>query len=169
MIQKKICMLGSFAVGKTSLIARFVRSIFSAKYLTTVGVKIDRKAIHVDDKEVNLVLWDLHGDDEYQRIRVSYLRGASGYFLVADGTRSATLDHALILNRETRSQLGEVPFILLLNKDDLTEEWEVGDDALDELKGQEIPVIRTSAKTGQNVERAFEELTRKMLSADGRD
>ena len=78
MIQKKVCMLGAFAVGKTSLVKRFVDSMFSEKYQTTVGVKIDRKRIQLDEQEVNLVLWDIHGEDELQKVRLSYVRGTSG-------------------------------------------------------------------------------------------
>lgn len=96
MIQKKIVMLGSFAVGKTSLVARYVRSIFSEKYLTTIGVKVDKKEVALGDglPTVLLLLWDIYGDDEFQAIRPSLLRGASGYFLVADGTRPSSLERA---------------------------------------------------------------------------
>ena len=68
-------MLGGFAVGKTSLVSRFVRSIFSDKYLTTVGVKIDKKTMKAGDREVTLVLWDINGQDEFQDVKESYLRG----------------------------------------------------------------------------------------------
>jgi len=76
MIKKKICMLGVFAVGKTSLVQRFVKSMFSEKYLTTVGVKIDKKTIEVKGKIVELMLWDLQGEDEFQKLNATYLRGA---------------------------------------------------------------------------------------------
>ena len=91
MLQKKICMLGGFAVGKTSLVRRFVQSIFSETYLTTVGVKIDKKSVVLSDKTVDLILWDLAGEDDIGSFRLSYVRGASGLVLVADGTRAATL------------------------------------------------------------------------------
>ena len=110
MIQKKICMLGSFGVGKTSLVSRFVYSLFSEQYLSTIGVKIDRKSVVVDDAEVNLLLWDLHGDDEFQRVRASYLRGMSGYLLVADGTRAESLHVALDLQQLAKDTVGDVPF-----------------------------------------------------------
>ena len=87
MIQKKICLLGGFGVGKTSLVSRFVHSIFSDKYLTTVGVKIDKKRVDLGSQQVDLVIWDIYGEDDFQKVRMSYLRGASGYLLVADGTR----------------------------------------------------------------------------------
>ena len=91
MIQKKICMLGSFAVGKTSLVSQFVSSIFSDKYLSTVGVKIDKKTDHGRrPARSTLMLWDIYGEDGFQTVQKSYLRGASGYLLVVDGTRFDT-------------------------------------------------------------------------------
>jgi len=66
-IQKKICMLGSFSVGKTSLVSRFVSTVFSDKYLTTVGVKIDKKALTVGGEDVTLMLWDIYGEDDFRR------------------------------------------------------------------------------------------------------
>ncbi|MGH9835660.1 MAG: Rab family GTPase, partial [Blastocatellia bacterium] len=97
MIQKKICLLGAFAVGKTSLVARFVKSIYSDQYITTVGVKVDKKTVKVDDREINLIVWDLAGEDEFQKVQMSYLSGASGYLLIADGTRLNTLETARML------------------------------------------------------------------------
>ena len=95
MIQKKICMIGPVSVGKTSLVARYVHSLFSEKYLSTVGVKIDKKVLQVDGMDVTLLLWDLAGDDDFQRLNVTYLRGAAAYLLVADGSRRATLDQSV--------------------------------------------------------------------------
>jgi small GTP-binding protein len=163
MIQKKICMLGAFAVGKTSLVARFVRGIFSERYLTTVGVKIDRKSVTVGDVTVNLILWDIHGEDEFQRVHDSYLRGAAGCVLVVDGTRRATLDKAVEMQRRTEAYLGEVPFLVLLNKTDLTGEWELEEERVGELVTRGWPVLRTSAKTGAEVEEAFSTLARRLL------
>ena len=110
MIQKKICMVGAFAVGKTSLVARFVKSIFSDKYLTTVGVKIDKKEMVVDGNEINLILWDLAGEDEFIQLQTTYLRGSSGYILVADGTRASTIVKAFSLQRRVEDAIGKVPF-----------------------------------------------------------
>lgn len=163
MIQKKICMLGGFAVGKTSLVQRFVHSIFSEKYLSTVGVKIDKKVVSIDGREVTLVLWDIHGEDAFQQVQMSYMRGASGYLLVADGTRPGTLETALKLNRRTEEVIGDVPLILLLNKIDLTDEWELDEEALGPISDRGWTVIETSAKTGVGVEEAFWSLATKML------
>lgn len=163
MLQKKICMVGSFAVGKTSLVRRFVESIYSDAYHTTVGVKVDKKVVQSAGSEVTLVLWDIYGEDELQKMRWSYVRGASGYLLVADGTRRATLDKAVELEEKVRQEVGVIPFVFAVNKSDLAQEWEV-DAALVErpaMKGWKI--LRTSAKTGENVEEAFALLTQAML------
>jgi len=165
MLQKKICMLGSFAVGKTSLVRRYVESIYSDVYHTTVGVKIDKKVVQVGPQEVTLVLWDLYGEDEFQKMRWSYVKGASGYLLVADGTRRATFEKALALEEAVRQAVGLLPFILVLNKADLASSWEVDAGMENQLADKGWEVMRASAKTGENVDAAFGKLTEKMLGA----
>ncbi len=165
MIRKKICMLGSFAVGKTSLIQRFVSSKFPRKYQTTVGVMIDKKTVEVGDQEVYLMLWDIYGQDELRRVQTSYLADASGYFLVVDGTRKDTLATALELRKRVDEEIGEVPFVLVLNKTDLKNEWEINRQDLDELSMAGWDVVETSAVTGEGVESAFLSLTTKILQA----
>lgn len=164
MLQKKICTLGAYAVGKTSLLARFVKSIFSEKYLTTIGVKVDKKIVQVDDQEITLMLWDLAGEDEYLQLRTSYLRGAAGYLLVVDKTRPKTLEMALDLKQRVDQEIGELPFILIFNKSDLAEEIKIERSAIDHFAGQGFEVLETSAKTGQGVEEAFLSLTKKILN-----
>lgn len=163
MISKKICMLGGYAVGKTSLVARTVRGIFSDKYLSTVGVKIDRKTLEVDGTPTLLMLWDLAGDDPFQNLRTSYLRGASGYLLVVDGTRPDTVETALRMRDLVHDTVGPLPHLLLLNKADLVEEWALEEAMLAPFAG--TPMLSTSAKTGDRVGAAFEQLTRAMLDA----
>lgn len=163
MIQKKVCMVGAFATGKTSLVARFVKSIYSDIYHSTVGVKIDKKLIKFAEQEVNLILWDIHGEDEFQKVQMSYLRGASGYFLVVDGTRKHTLEKAICLQKKVEASVGKVPFILVLNKADLTEDWELEETMLNELKENNWQILKSSAKTGLGVEQSFLNLTEKML------
>ncbi len=163
MIQKKICMLGAFAVGKTSLVARFVTSMFSEKYQTTIGVKIDKKLLQAGEKSVTLLLWDLYGEDEFQKLHLSYLRGASGYLLVVDSTRRPTLAHACELQRRVVEAIGEVPFILLVNKVDLVEERDLDEEALQALQARGWTIMTSSAKTGQGVEEAFAALTHMMV------
>ena len=163
MIQKKVCMLGAFAVGKTSLVARYVKSVFSEKYLTTVGVKVDKKDVTVDDRDVSLMLWDINGQDDYQAVQQSYLRGTSGYLLVVDGTRRATLETVSKLQQVVESVAGPVPFVVVLNKADLSQEWQVDERGLMKLADRGWPIVRTSAKTGEGVEETFTKLTRAML------
>jgi small GTP-binding protein len=155
MIQKKICMLGAFAVGKTSLVQRYVNSIFSDKYLTTVGVKIDKKSVTCDEATVNMILWDIQGEDELQAFRISYLRGMAGFILVVDGTRSSTLDTAQRLCKLAVETAGDIPFLLAVNKSDLADEWELDSEQLSGLESEGWQVIKTSAKTGEGVEKAF--------------
>jgi small GTP-binding protein len=165
MIQKKICMLGAFAVGKTSLVARYVKSIYSDKYQTTVGVKIEKKTLQVDGQEWNLIVWDLAGEDEFMQIRLSYLRGSAGYLLVADGTRRSTLEAALSIQGRVQEALGQVPFVLVLNKADLTEEWELDNGITEELSRRGWTCLKTSAKMDLGVEEAFLTLVSKMTEA----
>ncbi|MBN1199346.1 MAG: GTP-binding protein [Bacteroidales bacterium] len=158
-------MIGSFAVGKTSLVQQFVNSIFSEKYLTTIGVKIDQKIVNIGQEQVNLVIWDIHGEDEYQKIKSSYLMGSSGYFIVIDGTRKSTLKIANSLIKLAQATTGDVPFIMLINKSDVKKEWELSENDIIELTEKGWHVIETSAKTGENVEHAFLNLTKLMLYA----
>lgn len=157
-LQKKICMLGGFSVGKTSLVKRYVESVFSETYLTTVGVKIDKKAVNLSDRIVNLILWDVAGEDDISSLRMSYLRGSAGYVLVADGTRPSTLEVALSLRRRVEADLGALPFVLLLNKDDLKEQWAIRDAEVEELRTNGWWVRSSSARTGDGVEDAFKDL-----------
>jgi small GTP-binding protein len=161
-IQKKICLLGGFGVGKTSLVSRFVHSLFSDKYLTTIGVKIEKKSVSVDATSVEMIIWDIYGQDDFQKLRLSYLRGASGYLLVADGTRRATLDTAIEVQRLAAAALGPVPFVLAVNKADVSP-WEIDDAAMEERMRAGWPVVKTSARTGDRVEGAFSSLARGML------
>ena len=164
MLQKKICMLGGFGVGKTSLVSRFVSSMFSENYLTTVGVKVDKKTVELDSREMTMMLWDIYGQDDFQSVRESYLRGASGYLLVADGTRHATVDTAAALHQKAQSVVGAVPFLLLLNKADLASQWQIDERALWKLVDQGWRVVKTSAKTGTGVDDAFAKLARDMAA-----
>ena len=158
MLQKKICLLGAFGVGKTSLVRRYVDTIFSDAYLTTVGVKIDKKLMTIGNEALALILWDIAGEDAVAAVRVSYLRGAAGYLLVVDGTRPETLDTAVSIQQRIVAELGPVPFFALLNKADLEEDWALPEERIDALRAAGWTFRRTSAKTGAAVEETFQEL-----------
>jgi small GTP-binding protein len=161
-LKKKICMVGQFGVGKTSLVRRFVDSIFDERYLTTVGVKIDRKDVIVGTASVTLMLWDLAGEDEMAQLKVSHLRGATGYILVVDGCRAASLAKAIELQQRIAAQLGSLPFVLVINKSDLRDRWEVQDATVSKYPW---PTFETSAKSGAGVEEMFLALAEKLVSA----
>jgi small GTP-binding protein len=162
MLQKKVCMLGSFSVGKSSLVRRFVESMFDEQYHTTIGVKVDKKVVDVTGEDLTLVLWDIYGEDVFQKMRMSYLRGMHGYFLVVDGTRRQTLDDALALNDRVVAEIGKVPAVLALNKFDLTEQWEIEPAQETQLIAAGWSLEHTSAKTGDAVEGAFLHLAQLM-------
>jgi small GTP-binding protein len=164
MLQKKICMLGSFSVGKSSLVRRFVESMFDEQYHTTIGVKVDKKIVRANGEEVMLVLWDIYGEDVFQKMRMSYLRGMHGYILVVDGTRRQTLDDALTLNDRVLGEIGKVPAVLALNKFDLADQWEIEQAQEAQLTSAGWRLERTSAKTGDAVEKAFLHLAQATLA-----
>ena len=163
MLKKKICIVGSFGVGKTSLVRRFVDSIFDESYLATVGVKIDRKDVTIGSTSVTLLLWDLAGEDELGQLNVSHLRGSSGYILVADGCRATTLAKAIDIQGRIARLLGPLPFVIVVNKADLRDQWEVKG-AIVEERGW--TTFETSAKAGSGVEEMFQHLAEKLLSDD---
>ena len=155
MIQKKICMVGVFGTGKTSMVRQFVFSKFSEKYHSTVGVKVDRKEVDVDGTTVKLLLWDLEGRDGHQDIQTSYLRGSAGIIFVVDGTRRETFEQLFELRLVVTRAIGEVPAVVAVNKADLVNEWQITDEQLNALDDSKWHKLKTSAKTGEGVEEAF--------------
>ena len=156
-------MVGSYGVGKTSLVKRFVHSIFSEKYQITIGVKIDKKTLVMDDKEIKLLLWDIAGEEEAFSIPPSYLKGSDGYILVIDGTRKNTYEQAIDIQNRIRQDIGNVPFVVVLNKSDLVDDWELDENILDDMRQRSWLVIKGSAKLGTGVEEAFSTIVRKIL------
>jgi small GTP-binding protein len=169
MLKKKICLLGSYGVGKTSLVARFVHSMFADKYHTTVGVKIDKKVLEVEGHELTLMLWDMAGEEDGAPVKLNQVKDTSGYLLVADGTRAKTLDVARSIQKRVETEVGSRPFLLLVNKADLRDTWEVPENTWAELAGTGWTILETSAKSGQHVEEAFITLSSRMLKAQADD
>jgi small GTP-binding protein len=163
-LMKKVCMLGAPSVGKTSLVRRFVESIFDDRYLTTVGVKVDRKSVTFAGREMILVLWDLSGNDGLTSTKPLHLRGASGYILVADGCRRATAQRAIAIQQSAISISGPVPVVVALNKADMKSDWEIGRVEIEELGQHGWPCLYTSAKTGDGVEALFYHIAEKILA-----
>ena len=160
----KICLVGAFSVGKSSLVRRFVHEVFDERYITTLGVKIETREVALDSSTVKLVIWDMEGadssDNEAELVTSrmqAYLRGVSGVLLVADGTRPVTVDTARRLHRWLQQERPGVPVVMLLNKSDLQDSWQLGEEQLQELSAT-MTCYTTSALSGENVEHTFQQL-----------
>jgi len=163
MIKKKVVMLGAWGVGKTSLVRQFVQHVFDEKYLSTLGVKIDKKRVNVLGQEVDLVLWDIAGAEDHFSVPMHYVKGAAGYLLIIDGTRRASLETARDLVKLVEQEVGQLPFVVVVNKSDL--EWELDAAAVEAaFEGHNQPCFSTSAKTGENVEEIFSTITEKLIT-----
>lgn len=160
-LSKKVILLGHFGVGKTSLIRRFVHSKFSEEYLTTIGVKIDKKVLDLGETELTMIIWDIEGGALQSKLPKSYFLGAAGIIYVCDLTRPSTyasIDEELAY---FKNLLPKASLKIVANKTDLLEE-----DKLEELQAsiQPGPDFYTSAKTGELVEDMFEGLGLDMVS-----
>lgn len=163
MISKKVCLLGDFAVGKTSLVRRFVYDLFDDKYLSTIGVKVNRKVVAVPQGdqviELSMLLWDLAGSEEFDRLRASYLRGASGAVLVCDLTRPETLSSLVSYAEDLRRVSPGAHLVLAANKSDLTGQLRLTAQEVEAVATSlHAPYRFTSAKTGEEVEMLFRSL-----------
>lgn len=158
-------MLGTFAVGKTSLVNRFSKGIFSEEYLTTMGARVEKKTVDIDGRLVDLMVWDLNGEDRFQELSMDYVQGAAGYLLVIDSTRRSSFEASHHLHQKVQTSIGEVPFIVVFNKSDLDSGWQDQDQEIESLKARGWTILETSAKTGTGVEEAFTTLTRMILGS----
>jgi small GTP-binding protein len=171
MISRKVCLLGAFSVGKSSLVRRFVHEVFDDRYITTLGVKIETKLVELAEESVKLIVWDMEGADPSEqdselitpRMK-SYLQGVHGVLLVADGTRLLTVDIAEQLHDWLKTNLPDVTVALLLNKSDLQDEWQLSPEKVESLS-ESLHCFTTSALSGDNVESTFEYLATALSDA----
>ena len=164
MTSYKICLMGAFSVGKSSLVRRFVHEVFDDRYTTTLGVKIETRMAELSTGPVKLVIWDMEGVDGSDRESElvssrmkAYLKGVNGVLLVADGTRAVTVRAAQRLNDWLKAEQPEVPVVLLLNKVDLQDQWQLSPNEIEALSGS-LQCFTTSALSGVNVARTFSHL-----------
>jgi small GTP-binding protein len=175
-VRWNVCMVGATGVGKTSLVRRFVENVFEPNFMPTFGLQITKRIVETEEAHVSLNLWDVAGDDEFlfKKDLVKAVRQqnrktekANFYILVADVSRRATLDEAI--SRQERIALDKIskdlpdaPFVLALNKSDLSER------EFDEKEAQLLvpgwQIISTSAKSGDNVAHMFEAIAARASS-----
>ena len=159
-LSKKVCLLGDFAVGKTSLVRRFVYNLFDDKYISTIGVKVSSKTVVVprngDVVDLTIMLWDLAGGEEFDMMRASYLRGAVGAVLVCDLTRPKTLESLERYAEEMRSVNPNAQFIIAANKQDLIDQMQLSPTQIASVAAKfNAPYYLTSAKNGAEIETLF--------------
>ncbi len=175
LMRRKVCLVGDQRVGKTSLIRRFVTGAFDERYVSTLGVNVVKKAVCLWGPEgptaqVDMVILDIMGQREFlETFKEAYFSGTKGVLAVFDLTRRASLralgDWLMALRRSA----GQIPVIALANKADLADQVDIQEEDVEGIFGPlGIPVLRTSAKTGQNVEQAFVGLARRLASEDER-
>jgi small GTP-binding protein len=164
-IQKKICLLGASSVGKTSLVKKFVKGIFDEKYLTSIGVKVDKKIVSVEKQEVQLMLWDIEGYDRYNVFQDKYLRGASGYIIVVDQSRKSSLLEGIDIHTLVR-KVSNLPPISAINNIDQQANCLFEDVRIKQYFSLIDLQFNTSAKSGDNVEDMFEAIADLTLKDD---
>ena len=165
-VKTKICLIGEKAVGKTSLIRRYVMDMFDDRYITTIGTKVSKKEVivrkpeHGLEAKIDMTIWDIMGEKGFRELlKEAYFYGANGILAVADVTREKTLNDLDDWIDSTMKIAGKVPLLIAINKMDLDEAVEVGDKQVAQLaRAFNCPYIYTSAKTSDNVDEAFHQL-----------
>ena len=169
----KICLVGDIGVGKTSLIRRYVLDLFDDKYIATIGTKVSKKNLSVDNPETGnredivLLIWDIMGQPSFREIlREAYFYGAQGALCVCDITNRDTFAELRYWIKAMTATAGPVPMVVLGNKKDLEQNAAVSVEDLAAFSNKfDSRAIMTSAKTGENVEEAFSEIIARVLSA----
>lgn len=153
---RKIVLLGDMAVGKTSITMRLAKNVFSADYVSTIGVKMHKVELEGDDGQpVTAVLWDTDGEFGEHIFETVYLKGAAGALIIGDLTRPKTIEHMARLSELFEEYLPGRPCLCVLNKSDLRDA-----DAATLAAARKVSdfVVTTSAKTGEGVGTALGQL-----------
>lgn len=165
----KVVVVGDEKVGKTSLIIRYTENRFSESYKQTIGSDIAIKYVHQEDKDVNLVLWDIGGQEQYKIMHKYYLQGAQAAILVYSITDRSSFENIPPWHNSVLERVGKVPLILLGNKKDLSDQRVVSRDealalATHLASDEKIRFFETSAKTAEIVEDAFFTLSEMLIT-----
>lgn len=163
-ISKKIALLGHYGVGKTSLISRFVYGKFPESYLTTIGLKVDKKTVEIDDYSLDLVVWDIAGQEDVSNIPHFYLKGCAGIVYVFDVSRPVTYKNLENQLAQIRTLIPETELLVVGNKKDL-----LNDEEMKTLRSVvNAPVdLFTSAKENEGVEMLFMMMAQKLVQGHG--
>ncbi|MFQ5908042.1 MAG: Rab family GTPase [Thermoplasmata archaeon] len=163
-LKLKVCLVGEFAVGKTSLVNRYVHNTFQGRYMATIGAKIEKVDMKVDRSRVVMTVWDIMGEKGFRELlREAYFEGANGLLAVCDLTRPGSLLDLEEWIAAVYRIAGRIPLVLVANKSDLTEHNVVTEDEVDAFARRHGCEYRiTSAKTGKGVDDAFELIARNM-------
>lgn len=170
--RKKICMLGSFGVGKTSLVQRFVYNKFEDKYRSTLGVHVCHKSIFIPattkiKHQLNLILWDLAHIEKFNEMTKNYFRGANGALVVFDVTRPQNHDQSIVFLNQFLAMNPQARLIFAGNKIDLVPKDNIEMEQLLQFKTTfQAPLLMTSARTGENVEKLFYDLANQLLKTN---
>ena len=168
-VKRKLCLIGDWGVGKTSLVRRFVHDTFDDRYFETIGTKVIKKRIKYKKEagkviDLNLLIWDIMGQKEFIRTQELAFHGTQGAIIVCDITRKETLDNLCHWQQTLFDIAKPVPIIILANKNDLTNDVKFSNEELCEVCEQlEAPYYLTSAKTGVNVDESFRQIGRELI------
>lgn len=161
---RKVSLLGDGAVGKTSLIRRYVLDVFSDEYLTTFGAKVTKKVLDLEEVELTMMIWDILGQKGQKSLHASYYSGTNGALVVCDLSRPETLESTLEWAIDLRKVAGDIPIVPVANKMDLPAQvTQDGMERMAAVLGDGF--ILTSARTGEGVPAAFERLAKRMTGA----
>lgn len=157
---KKIVLVGHFGVGKSSLIRRFVKNTFSDDYLVTIGVHIVKKTLQIENQEITLIIWDIEGKEDMQKLRPSFLLGTSGFIYVFDATRESSYLNLQSEINFIETNYPKINLVTVANKIDLLEKPVL----LNTIATHKLRVdYISSAKTGENVENIFNAIAKNLI------
>lgn len=166
----KIVVIGDGGVGKTSLITKFTHGTFERDYIQTVGAQFSKYNMEIERDLVNLIFWDIAGQDDFNFLNPFFYKGSMGCIIVFsledNDLGEESFIHIENWHNELKKYCRDIPIVLFANKVDLVEE-----DSLIDVKLQEVIKKRmflgyflTSAKTGQGVHEAFNALIEKLYN-----
>ena len=176
-IKTKVCLVGEAAVGKTSLIRRYVQDEFDDRYITTLGAKVSKRelAFEIPDRDLriqmDMTIWDIMGEKGFRDLlKEAFFHGAKGTIAVCDFTRYSTLKELDDWVQGVFNVVGEIPVVFAVNKVDLKDEVMIlyGEKEIQQaVRAFEAPYYYTSAKSGENVETIFRRLGAMILGKEG--